>query len=464
MKQTNRSGQIVILLTFFLTGLVFLFILCTDVFLAVRNKTRLRNAGDAAALAAARWQGVSLNLIGDLNLCRLAAACAGQTNAVADIVALQERLALAGPLVGFLAANETARHNGAMPDPEMTALVRTVQETAVTRVSPTWPTKGPDYAAMLEAVLSGGIAAGADNARLLPAVTGNHPLYSRSFYQAVEAEYNYRYICLNLFGGDHATAAATLQRWSGWNNIPDATLSNNVLNSEFFSLGLTYGTFPAGAEVNPAIVQPIIDLAQTAQLNATVTPDALRDQNVLTDTRHPWFFFDPSVWRTWHELARDGETAFPLLGSVKSELNLSGAMAACRVKDLLVPLASVDVTNAFTWTAAARPFGSRNGQRVTEVIPEVPLVLPLFSFVRLIPLGGVGDGNLHAADKAWVDHLRFHVPDGIRPADCRFCVLLDIWDVKAREVGEILANTPHDELCRPVTTPGGPGGGTSHAH
>jgi hypothetical protein len=54
--------------------------------------------------------------------------------------------------------------------------------------------------------------------------------------------------------------------------------------------------------------------------------------------------------------------------------------------------------------------------------------------------------------------------EGIRPADCRFCVLLDIWDVKAREVGEILANTPHDELCRPVTTPGGPGGGTSHAH
>ena len=46
-----------------------------DIFLSARAKMHLANTGDAAALAAARWQGVTLNLIGDLNLAHLAAAC-----------------------------------------------------------------------------------------------------------------------------------------------------------------------------------------------------------------------------------------------------------------------------------------------------------------------------------------------------------------------------------------------------
>jgi len=39
-----------------------------DVHTVLHIKARTQNAGDAAALAAARWQGVSLNLIGDLNI------------------------------------------------------------------------------------------------------------------------------------------------------------------------------------------------------------------------------------------------------------------------------------------------------------------------------------------------------------------------------------------------------------
>ena len=61
----SRSGQIVLILAFILVGLTFLFLMVSDIFLAVRNKNRIQNAGDAAALMAARWQGVTLNLIGD---------------------------------------------------------------------------------------------------------------------------------------------------------------------------------------------------------------------------------------------------------------------------------------------------------------------------------------------------------------------------------------------------------------
>ena len=65
-REKHDSGQIVLLLAFIITGLVFLLILNMDVFLAIRNKVRIQNAGDAAALAGARWQGITLNLIGDL--------------------------------------------------------------------------------------------------------------------------------------------------------------------------------------------------------------------------------------------------------------------------------------------------------------------------------------------------------------------------------------------------------------
>ena len=39
-----------------------------DVHKTLFVKARSRNAGDAAALAAARWQGATLNLLGELNL------------------------------------------------------------------------------------------------------------------------------------------------------------------------------------------------------------------------------------------------------------------------------------------------------------------------------------------------------------------------------------------------------------
>ena len=70
-RRNSRSGQIVLILAFIFVGLVLLFMMVTDIFLSVRNKNRIQNAGDAAALMAARWQGVTL-------LCIYAAFCAVQ--------------------------------------------------------------------------------------------------------------------------------------------------------------------------------------------------------------------------------------------------------------------------------------------------------------------------------------------------------------------------------------------------
>ena len=463
-RRSSRSGQIVLILAFILVGLALLFLMMSDIFLTVRNKNRIQNAGDAAALMAARWQGTTLNLIGELNLLHLAAACETNIEAMAGIVALQERLAITGPMVGFWAANETAKRNGAPADDGMTEIVRYAARAAETYTSPAWPEKGADYAAMLRITASEGIAAGADNARLLPAVTvdGGHPLYSKTFYQAADSK-NWPAICRHVFGSNHAKAASTLLAWPGWGDIPPASVSNDMVNSEFFGVGVQRAAYDFQLTGGGA-VDELIAAAQDVGLGDIVTREAIDASPVLNSPAFPWYIYDPGWWRDWYELDRGGSTRFPLRGAVKHRYNVMGAAAACRVCDVLPTLSEPAVTNTFTWTAAAKPFGDEDGRRVTDV---TLVVLPSFKFTRLIPLGGVGESNLGAADNTWLEHVRSHVPQGIRVPGCTYCRILDKWDEPGytRIGGEYLMNHAHDEVCEPPTSGGpGPGGGTHYAH
>ena len=94
----HRRGQIVLVLVFMMLGLLLLMLVNADVFMAIRGKGRLQNAGDAAALAAARWQGITLNAVGALNLAQIDIACkycenpSQISNLVAGVQHLQERL------------------------------------------------------------------------------------------------------------------------------------------------------------------------------------------------------------------------------------------------------------------------------------------------------------------------------------------------------------------------------------
>ena len=467
-RRGSRSGQVVLILAFILVGLVFLFLMSTDIFLSIRNKNRLQNAGDAAALMAARWQGITLNLIGELNLLHLAAACETNLPACIGIMALQERLAVAGPMVGFWAANETAKRNGAPEDAEMTDIVMFAMRSAADRASPTWPEKGLDYAAMMQTVAAGGVAAGADNARLLPVATvaGGHPLYDRAFYWAAEAK-DWPTICRHVFKGNHAKAASSLLSWPGWGEVPPADVSSDFVNSEFFSVGVQKGTM--GAELaaqGGGTVDALVEAAADAGLGDIVTARAIEDCRVLEDATHTWYFYDPGMWRTWTEIDRQGEARFPLMGSVKQRYDVMGATAACRVRSPLPVLSETSVTNVFAWTAAAKPFGEERNQRVIDAVPGMPLVLPSFSFVRLIPLGGVGESNLGAADGDWLMHVREHVPNGIRVPSCPYCRILGKWESSGytREGGEFLAHHAHDEVCVPPAHGGEQGGGTHYAH
>ena len=190
--RARKSGQIVLVLAFMLLGLLLLALVSVDAFLASHRKNRLQNAGDAAALAAARWQGITLNALGALNLAKIDALCKvgdpsmdpaawdAATNICERLTALQERIAFAGPLMGFYAAQRAAQKNGVTePDADMSALVaEATSRASMLEGTELWPERAQDYAEMVRGASRDGVFAGVDNAQFFDfAIQSGHPLY-----------------------------------------------------------------------------------------------------------------------------------------------------------------------------------------------------------------------------------------------------------------------------------------------
>ena len=109
----KRGGQVAVFLLAALVAIIALALMNVDIFLAVRSKNRLMNAGDAAALAAVRVQGRLVNEIGRLNLAHVKALYEDNLRECAEIELAQRRLALLGPLDAVDESCEAAERNGA---------------------------------------------------------------------------------------------------------------------------------------------------------------------------------------------------------------------------------------------------------------------------------------------------------------------------------------------------------------
>jgi hypothetical protein len=116
-------------------------------------------------------------------------------------------------------------------------------------------------------------------------------------------------------------------------------------------------------------------------------------------------------------------------------------------------------------SAAARSFGSIDASTPPT---QCPVVLPVFTDARLIPLAVSSAGG--AFDPGWIEHVIFHVPtytqQGLAslPGGCTFCNELRIWENPAfRQIGQAWwaaqANNPNP--CPPGGG-GGRGGGPNH--
>ena len=460
-----ERGQVALYLAMVLVAVMVLALMNVGAFLAVRAKNHAMNAGDAAALAAARRQAELLNEIGRLNLRHAEAEWVGDWERAREIVKEQRRLCFLGPLDCLRRANDAARDNGAKPSSDMADIIKEHVSDVYTKYKNNpdiypepWEGAWDEYAAELSAVASDGVYAGCDNIDFLDMVEC-FPLTSKSFYSMIEGE---AWCKIVVAGWDWL-----LDRDA--HNLPQPVPGETaaVVNSEFCPLYL--------ATAMPDMAAG--DMADFRALLARNGASFPEGENLpAVDDREPddpsriYFFYDERAWCPWSPMITRAN--LPLVGTVKPEFDVKGCASVFRVIEDVPQLLSGGVRRG-AWNAAAKPFGTINTSSGRSIVTDAEakgLVLPAFEAVRLVPLALADEKDLSTADAAWLDHVRDHVPLLARsgtadlPASCHYCALLKRWDdpeFRSRIIAWIAANA---ETCRRGSGGSGPAGGTSYAH
>lgn len=448
----GRSGQVALYLVVTLVAIFIMALMAVDVFLAVRTKNHLQNAGDAASLAAAHRQGELINKIGLLNLEHIKAALDCNTNECERIVLKQHRLALIEPVYALALADKAARENCMCVRDEFSETLRQHVEAILMLYKggsgdeydpypEPYPGAWDEYATAIENVLANGLAAGVDNVEFYQ-VYGNHFLLNSAFYNAIASED----WCWFLFN-----AMPILQNYNSfhdWSPLP-IHANNSTENSEIFSLFLKAKKLALTSLYDG---ETLIDIAnEFGDMNIRkedyMTPVTREDGTVemvlnpglLDDPDQKWFFFDQDRWGMWFsgkKLVADGEDAidYPLIGSMKEEYNVAGCAAVCRTYEQCCSF-STDTCNTLGWNAAAKPFGTVDipGENKSQVTALKNFVVPCMTATRLVSVDSVIRTNLGTANPDWVKHLRYHLPEYMlsgpdRNNGCIFCQQLVRWE------------------------------------
>jgi len=457
-----RRGQVALYIILVLVAVTVLTIGNVGIFLAVRAKNRSMNAGDAAAIAAARRQAELLNEIGRLNLRHAEADYVGDWERSREIVRQQRRIAFLGPLDCVRAANEAAKANGATPSYEFSQILLTHASDVSSKYvqypelyPEPWDGAWAEYAAELRAVASGGLAAGPDNAEFLDAVEC-FPLTSKSFYAMIEGESWCKLVVAGL----------TRLLDMDLHNLPQPVYGETaaVVNSEICSLHL---------ETRMLLLEPaeLHDFRELLAKNGATFPETkpVEDDRAPDDPSRVYFFYDASAWCAWSPQITKAN--LPLSGTIRPEFDVKGCASVFRVYEDVPQLLSGTTRRGY-WNAAAKPFGTISASLSRSIVTDPDaygMVLPAFEAVRLVPLALADEGDLSTADAAWLSHVRDHVPrlftegaDGLDAA-CRYCSSLAKWndpDFRAKAAAWIAAN---EETCRRGSGGPGPTGGTAYA-
>ncbi|MFH1476100.1 MAG: pilus assembly protein TadG-related protein [Verrucomicrobiota bacterium] len=464
------AGQTMIFMIMALLIMAVVIVWIFEVHTVLHLKARTQNAGDAAAIAAARWQGISLNLIGDLNILQALALSRGDTNASAQITDVQARLGFVGPLVGLLASQQAAKNNRAYVNPDYTAnllahadLVRSYYAVDTNRFPEPYGDAWLEYGNMLANIAAQGVAAGPDNTKYYTDSTASHWLLSRNFYWAVAGlEW-----CWFYWHG-----LATLQSYSDfqyWPELPTAPPLPNTHNCEIFGLGLVPVTtvLPGGG----------VERMNQIRSERGVSPEII--SNEVAGMACTWYEY---AWSAWTALAIND---FPMISAVKPQYDYAGADTVIRVEaqpDSRMSAAfpsiqpfltrsapnaarltqSATAAGAVTWTAAAKPFGYIEGPMRPN---DYTMVLPAFRDVRLIPVDAATGANIGAYDLDWRRHIQDHLPAYMQSgqagldADCWYCRQLQTWEDPAfRQQGIDWLNDTNHTCATPVP------GGTRRGH
>lgn len=456
MKGGNgRSGQAVVLLLALLVAMAAMVFWMTDVHTLLMRKLRIQDGGDAACLAAARWQAAGLNLVGELNLIRAYMISAGlPREEVEAVYELQQRVALTTPFLAMLAAQQAARENACAPWPEETT--RAVRDYfnllgGLGSFEGYHEAAREDFLAMTDILFGDGMPIYA-----MPAVavfessTPLSLLLMRDFYEAVLANdrcwFLRRQELLRTYAGPKS-----------FGPLPELRTDP--------PFGLLLAGFESSLEEleQPVGTAPKIGMDGIRMQLARLRHPAMEEPQSDEDRKrrgqnHMWMGFDRNRWTPWY-LIDD----LPMRAEVRACYDYQGPAAVVAVR-------SEDGTAG--WLAAAKALGEVGGDRPNDY----PLVLGGFDRVRLIPIDAA-DRGLTALDPDWLTHLVAHLQEFVSRGTlaehtCRYCRALRIWSTPAFRFGTLEWLRLYGHTCRQNTDFEGGGsasetggnGGTSFAH
>lgn len=496
-KETGtRSGQAMVLIVVVLVALAVIVLWLFNMHHGIHMKGRAQNGGDSAAIAAARWQGITLNLIGDLNLIRALALSTGGSNLPSELAScdeLQARLCYVGPMLGLLAAQETARANR-IPDnqyfaDELRAHAALVRSEALTPnlANTSYENCLEEYAGMIEYVCDQGVPAYPENAQFFGYYMGDHILLNPGFYSAVA----FRDWCWFKLGNP-----GLLESYSGyqdWNPLPDTLDILDTGNCEIFGLGLRPHDYSALEDEDR--VSALNDLITERDLAYASGANSIRTiRNGITNVIR-WYCYDERIWTEWSQLSQTGAERFPIEGRVREQYNYAGADAAIQISlgyndpisnrptlsyteqdKLQVRSAGASSGRHISWTAAAKPFGYL-GTSNEPTRPDVNmLVLPAFHDIRLIPVDASSAPSGGAFNPGWHEHIYMHLPNYLSSgaaglvAGCEYCDSLARFELplfRSEGVTWLNERNSSNELVHPCNYSHGGGnnyGGTRRGH
>ena len=467
-----RNGQVAIYLVLTLVAIAFLTMMNVGAFLAVRAKNRAMNAGDAAAIAAAKRQGELLNAIGAANIEHLKLLFDASKKpdelfeACREIEMEQKRLCFLGPIDAMRDSNDAARENGAEANEKMLRMLRDHAAEVRGKYLPNpelypepWEGAWEEYAGKIETALSGGLWAGPDNIDYVDAASG-HFLLKRQFYNAIAG----RSWCWFHFNAPGLVESySSFRDWAPLPSASDDDRFARCANCEIYSLHLATVSGSALQVFGRDVVKRLAD-------RTDFEVEAAFER--LSDPKHVWFVFGPE-WESWSEgryKFNPGE--FPVIGSVRAEYDVLGCAAACRIVSHIPDVVTGGGGRDVVWTAAAKPFGTVDAGNGIDVVTayQSRVVTAAFSDVRLVPLDSVGGTEYATSDESWMTHVREHLPayldNGVPALDggCYYCKQLVDWEkTEVHEDGKRFLKY-NSETCRRPTGSGSARGGTPHGH
>jgi hypothetical protein len=482
-KHHQKSGQaIIFLMVVVVIGLVVV-IWNFDLHRIISAKIRVRNATDAAAMSAARWQGVTLNMIGDLNLIQAAllaeAAEQQEGNAIFEVPAsaaelheLRSRLAFIGPLAAFSIAQQVAFDNGAFHDPELATNLQALAESlrlAKNQGSQPYDNACEDYADLLDQIVEQGVAVSSYTVS-----EGKHPWTQKAFYSGISEG-----LAGNWYGlMDYKYQLENFETLDAW-SIPSTELK------PYYMLDLKLSEFRSrslGDDASVNYVRPSTSMSTNmGEYLSYIGADDRgilaaigAETNYLADGIWPiepdndiWWHIFGSDWQDTWPAPLDGATDqddlskyFPLWEEVQDKYNYLGAEAGFSIaapvhRGILADAVSKSVT--LEYKAKAKPFGYLEAPLQDATPCYYGFVFPEFTDVYLIH-SDIGDEQV---DELFYDHVRTHLaefeeggPDALHDG-CPYCQLLKAWDeldkeealkwIEAMEGEEDTADEPDDD-------------------